>query len=70
MSLAVAMPRLRHHTDPPAMLGGSVAELGAPGAELAVRDGRVHSSGGGAPCLTSSCFFFFFLTSSSSLFLL
>lgn len=35
LGLAVAMPRLKHQTDPPAMLRVSVAELGALGAELA-----------------------------------
>lgn len=52
LHLAVAMPRLEHPMDLPAILGGSVAELGLPGAEPVVSDGRTHSSSVEAP---SSC---------------
>ena len=44
------LPRLKHHTDPPAVLGRSVAELGASGGQPAVSAGGAVSSGGEAPC--------------------
>lgn len=44
------LPGLKHYTHAPAVLGRSVAELGAPGEEPAASTGGALSYSGGAPC--------------------